>query len=82
MRESKRQEIVLEASQGCTKKPGDRVAKGEKLGVLPGRAGTAWAPFAGVIRQIGFSSEDHTLKVLLEADVGEGEAGGGAGERG
>lgn len=57
--------VILEASRGCLRKPGEKVRKGDKLGILPGFAGDALSPVDGIIKSVGFSSDTHTLWVVI-----------------
>ncbi len=60
-------EIVLkvDATFGTKIKTGDKVHRGDILGILPNSRRSLRAPSAGVIKDVSFCSHDHTFTIAL-----------------
>ncbi len=57
--------LQVEATSGIKIKVGDRVKKGEKVGLSPGPNNSVLSPREGIVEDIAFDSEKHMFAIRL-----------------
>lgn len=58
--------LNVDASFGVKVKVGEKVKKGKELGKNPDDNGTLVSPVSGIVSNISFNPESHTLEIKIE----------------
>ena len=60
--------VTVEATGGTSVGPGDRVRRGQDLGLAPDFDGRVLSPVSGVVKACGFDAERHVFEITIAAD--------------
>ncbi|MGE5592844.1 MAG: hypothetical protein ACM3X3_04060 [Betaproteobacteria bacterium] len=60
--------VAVEATGGTRVGPGDRVRRGQDLGVAPGFGGRVLCPVSGTVEACGFDPRRHVFEITIVAD--------------
>jgi len=60
--------VTIEATGGTSVGPGDRVRRGQDLGLAPDFDGRVLSPVPGIVKACGFDAERHVFEITIAAD--------------